>query len=105
MTKYLKTDWDYNAERLVEVYDELPLWAAPFGLKLLEGIKYKKGIKAVDIGFGAGFPLTEIAMRLGKDSIIYGIDPWEAGVDRAERSEERRVGKECRERWSLEELK
>lgn len=85
MTKYLKTDWDYNAERLVEVYDELPLWAAPFGLKLLEGIKYKMGIKAVDIGFGAGFPLTEIAMRLGKDSIIYGIDPWEAGVDRAEK--------------------
>jgi ubiquinone/menaquinone biosynthesis C-methylase UbiE len=85
MTKYLKTDWDYNAERLVEVYDELPLWAAPFGLKLLEGIKYKKGIKAVDIGFGAGFPLTEIAMRLGRNSIIYGIDPWEAGVDRAEK--------------------
>ena len=76
MTKYLNTDWDYNAERRVEVYDELPLWAAPFGKKLLEGIKYKKGIKAEDIGFGAEFPLTEIAMRLGKDSIIYGIDPW-----------------------------
>jgi ubiquinone/menaquinone biosynthesis C-methylase UbiE len=85
MTKYLETDWDYNAERLVEVFDELPLWAAPFGLKLLNGIKYKKGIQAVDIGFGAGFPLTEIAMRLGKDSKVYGIDPWEAAVDRAEK--------------------
>ncbi len=83
MTKYLKTDWDYNSERLVEVYDELPLWAAPFGLKLLDGIRYKKGIHAVDIGFGAGFPLTEIAMRLGKDSKIYGIDPWDAAIDRA----------------------
>ncbi len=85
MTQYLKTDWDYNSERLVEVFDELPLWAAPFGLKLLEGIRYKKGIQALDIGFGAGFPLTEIAMRLGKDSKIYGIDPWEAAIDRAEK--------------------
>jgi arsenite methyltransferase len=85
MTHYLKTDWNYNSERLIEVFDELPLWAAPFGLKLLDGIRYKKGIQALDIGFGAGFPLTEIAMRLGKDSKIYGIDPWNAAVDRAEK--------------------
>lgn len=85
MTQYLKTDWDLNAAELVEVFDELPLWAAPFGLKLLNGIKYKKGIRAVDIGFGAGFPLTEIAMRLGAESKVYGIDPWEAAVDRAQK--------------------
>jgi ubiquinone/menaquinone biosynthesis C-methylase UbiE len=85
MTQYLKTDWDYNSERLVDVYDELPLWAAPFGLKLLDGIRYEKGIHAIDIGFGAGFPLTELAMRLDKDSKVYGIDPWVAGVDRAEK--------------------
>jgi ubiquinone/menaquinone biosynthesis C-methylase UbiE len=85
MTQYLKTDWNYNSERLVEVFDELPLWAAPFGLKLLDEIRYKKGITALDIGFGAGFPLTEIAMRLGKDSKIYGIDPWGSAIDRAEK--------------------
>lgn len=85
MTDYLKTDWDYNSKKLVEVFDELPFWAAPFGLKLLDNIKYKKGIKAVDIGFGAGFPLTEIAMRLGKNSKVYGIDPWDGAVDRAEK--------------------
>ena len=85
MTQYLKTDWDYNSEKLVEVFDELPFWAAPFGLKLLDGIRYKKGIQALDIGFGAGFPLTEIAMRLGKDSKIYGIDPWISAVERAEK--------------------
>ena len=71
--------------RLVEVFDELRLWAAPFGLRLLDNIKYKKGIKAVDIGFGAGFPLTEIAMRLDNNSKIYGIDPWDGAVDRAEK--------------------
>ena len=85
MTQYLKTNWDYNSENLVEVFDELPLWAAPFGLKLLDEIKYKKGIRAIDIGFGAGFPLTELAMRLGKDSKIYGIDPWDTAVERAQK--------------------
>jgi arsenite methyltransferase len=85
MTQYLKTDWDYNSQRLVELYDELPIWAAPFGLKLLDGIKYKKGIHAIDIGFGTGFPLTELAMRLDNGSKVYGIDPWAAGVDRAEK--------------------
>lgn len=85
MTDYLKTDWDYNSERLVEVFDELPFWGAPFGLRLLDNIKYKRGIKALDIGFGAGFPLTEIAMRLDKASKVYGIDPWDSAVDRAEK--------------------
>ena len=85
MKGYLKTDWDYNSEKLVEVFDELPFWAAPFGLKLLDNINYKKGIKAVDIGFGAGFPLTEIAMRLDQNSKVYGIDPWDAAVNRAEK--------------------
>lgn len=85
MTDYLKTDWDYNSERLVDVFDELPFWAAPFGLRLLDNIKYKRGIKALDIGFGAGFPLTEIAMRLDKASKVYGIDPWDSAVDRAEK--------------------
>lgn len=85
MTQYLKTNWDYNSQKLVELYDELPLWAAPFGLKLLNEIKYKKRIHALDIGFGTGFPLTELAMRLDNDSKVYGIDPWETGVDRAEK--------------------
>lgn len=85
MTTYLKTDWDTDNKELVDLYDELPLWAAPFGLQLLEGIEYRKGIQALDVGFGAGFPLTELAMRLGNSSKVYGIDPWEAAVDRAER--------------------
>jgi ubiquinone/menaquinone biosynthesis C-methylase UbiE len=55
--------------------DELPLWSAPFGLTLLDHVKYKPGITALDIGCGAGFPLIELAMRLGKTSTVYGIDP------------------------------
>ena len=85
MPEYLKTDYSYNSAEFVETFDELPLWAAPFGLKLLDSISYRKGFTALDIGFGAGFPLTEIAMRLGRESKIYGVDPWDAAVDRAEK--------------------
>ncbi|HEY6625899.1 MAG TPA: class I SAM-dependent methyltransferase [Ignavibacteriaceae bacterium] len=82
MDNYLKTNYDLNNKETVSVIDELPLWSAPFGLKLLEKIKYKKNITALDIGSGLGFPLLEIAMRLGNTCKLYGIDPWEAAVER-----------------------
>jgi SAM-dependent methyltransferase len=71
--------------KLTDVFDELPLWSAPFGLKLLEHVDYKPDITAVDIGFGSGFPLTELAMRLGETSIVYGIDPWKEMFSRVNR--------------------
>ena len=78
MNEYLKSylSDSLNLNDLIDVFDELPFWSAPFGLKLLENINYKQNITALDIGFGAGFPLTEIAMRLGNTSTVYGIDPW-----------------------------
>ena len=85
MSNYLKTDFDFNSDLLLELFDELPIWASPFGLKLLDRIKYRRNISALDIGFGAGFPLTEIAMRLGETCKIYGIDPWEAAIRRTEK--------------------
>lgn len=85
MSDYLKTDFDLNSDLLVELFDELPVWASPFGLKLLDNIRYKKNISALDIGFGAGFPLTEIAMRLGNSCKVYGIDPWEAAIRRTKK--------------------
>lgn len=82
MDNYLKTKYDLNNKETVSVIDELPLWSAPFGLKLLDKIKYSKNITALDIGFGLGFPLTEVAMRLGNCCKVYGIDPWEAAIER-----------------------
>jgi arsenite methyltransferase len=84
MTKYLDSNFDLNSDQLVGLIDELPIWSAPFGLKLLDGIKFRKNITVLDIGFGAGFPLTELAMRLGHSCKVYGIDPWEAGIKRTE---------------------
>ncbi len=81
MKSYLENKFDLN--KLVDVFDELPLWSAPFGLKLLDFVDYRANISAIDIGFGAGFPLTELAMRLGDSSIVYGIDPWKEAIERA----------------------
>lgn len=80
MKKYLTNDFDFV--KYIDVADELPIWSAPFGLKLLDYINYKINISAVDIGFGTGFPLTEIALRLGEGSIVYGIDPWKDAIER-----------------------
>jgi len=82
MKKYLNSKFDLNSDELIEVFDELPFWAAPFGLKLIDKVVLRKGIKALDIGFGAGFPLTELAMRLGSSCKVYGIDPWAAAIKR-----------------------
>jgi arsenite methyltransferase len=80
--EFLNEKYDFNDARLVSALDELSLWSAPFGLKLLECIKIKNGINVLDIGFGTGFPLIEIAQRLGQSSNVFGIDPWDAAIGR-----------------------
>ena len=82
MKAYLKQNFDWNDFDLVSVIDEIPLWSAPFGLKLLDVIKLKPNINALDIGSGLGFPLLEVAQRLGTSSKVYGIDPWERAIER-----------------------
>jgi len=80
---YLKEKFSLDESNIVSVIDEVPLWPAPFGLKFLETIRLKKKMNVLDIGFGLGFPIIEIAMRLGDSSKVYGIDPWEAAIERA----------------------
>jgi len=80
---YLGSKFNLDKPEIVSVIDEVPLWSAPFGLKLLEIIMLKKKMNVLDIGFGLGFPMIEIAMRLGASSKVYGIDPWEAAIERA----------------------
>lgn len=83
MQPYLLKGIDLSS--YAEVADECCLWSAPFGLKLLNYIKYRKGISVADIGSGTGFPLIETAMRLGPESIVYGIDPWPEAIERAKK--------------------
>ena len=57
------------------VYDETPVWSAPFGLTLLDTITMIPGINILDIGSGGGFPMIEIAERFGESCQVYGLDP------------------------------
>lgn len=82
MTKFRKSNFNLNDRDTVSIIDELPLWSAPFGLKLLDAIKLRPNITALDIGFGLGFPLLEVAQRLGNSSKVYGIDPWKVAIER-----------------------
>lgn len=83
MEHYLNASYNLEDPSLVSVIDELPIWAAPFGLQLLDSIRMKPCMRVLDIGFGLGFPVLELAMRLGSGSQIYGLDPWRAGISRA----------------------
>ncbi len=81
MPNYFKKNFDSN--NIIPFIDELPLWSAPFGLKLLDIIKMRKGMNVLDIGSGLGFPAIEIAMRLGDTSKVWGIEPWTEARERA----------------------
>ena len=72
-----------NNPDVVPFLDELPFWSAPFGLDLLERVKPGMHLNVLDVGTGTGFPLIELAMRLGKTCKFYGIDPSEAVLERA----------------------
>lgn len=82
--KFIKSKFDFSDKETVSIIDELPLWSASFGLKLLDAIKLLPNITALDIGFGLGFPLLEVSQRLGNSSKVYGIDPWETAIERTQ---------------------
>jgi len=82
MTEYLSYAFTDNQD-FIESFDELPLWSAPFGLLLFKHLELKPGLTVIDIGSGAGFPLMELAERLGKSCALYGIDPWKTANQRA----------------------
>jgi len=63
--------------------DDLPLWSAPFGLRLLETVPLDPEATVLDVGCGTGFPLLELAHRLGPRARLFGLDPWAAALARA----------------------
>ena len=82
MKEYLSQTIYVNDPQFISVIDELPLWSAPFGLKLLNVINIEHNMKVLDVGCGLGFPLIEIAERLGETSEVFGIDPWDGAIER-----------------------
>jgi arsenite methyltransferase len=82
MTDYLEFVFQDSAE-FISTWDELPLWSAPFGLLLLKHVELKSNLTVIDLGSGAGFPLIELAERLGSSSKCFGLDTWIHANDRA----------------------
>jgi arsenite methyltransferase len=82
VTSYLSYKFE-DTKEAISTYDELPLWSAPFGLLLFKHLELKPGLRIIDIGSGAGFPVIELAERFGKSCTLYGIDTWANANDRA----------------------
>jgi arsenite methyltransferase len=80
---FLQFKVDLSSPQILAAYDELPLWSAMFGLLLLEHVPLKHVNVALDVGCGTGFPLIELAERLGPSAHVHGIDPWVAALTRA----------------------
>jgi arsenite methyltransferase len=76
MLEYLNYKFE-DSETSVNTFDELPLWSASFGLLLFKYLELKPNLTVIDMGSGAGFPLLELAERLGNSCKLYGVDPWE----------------------------
>lgn len=73
---------DLARDEHAALYDELPLWSALAGQLLLEHAPLDaRGV--LDLGCGTGFPLLELAERLGPGSRVVGVDPWAAALRRA----------------------
>jgi arsenite methyltransferase len=82
---YLSSRFDWDDPNLVSLYDELPLWSAMFGAVLLKNLALEPNLQVLDLGCGTGFPSLELAQRLGASSRVYGLDPWRAALERAQK--------------------
>jgi len=75
-----REDWREDDPAFVAALDELPLWSAPFGLRLLETVPLDPAATVLDVGCGTGFPLLELAHRLGPRARLVGLDRWAAAL-------------------------
>jgi SAM-dependent methyltransferase len=83
LTDYLDRTTDYADPAVASVIDEVSLWSAAFGWMLLDRIPMRRGMTVLDLGCGCGFPLFELAHRLGPSCRVAGLDVWKQAVDRA----------------------
>jgi len=82
MTQYLKTELNFEDPDLLSALDDMSFWQLRLESNCSALCGYEKNIRALDIGFGSGFPLIELAMRLGPTCKVIGIDPWKAALER-----------------------
>jgi len=83
MTDYRRRATDYADPAIASVIDEVSLWSAAFGWMLLDRIPMRRGMRVLDLGCGCGFPLFEVAHRLGPSCRVAGLDVWKQAMERA----------------------
>lgn len=76
---------DYLTPEFGDLYDELPLWSAPFALMMLEHIALRSGMTILDVGAGTGLLSIELGQRCGAGCKVIAVDPWQAAMDRMTR--------------------
>jgi ubiquinone/menaquinone biosynthesis C-methylase UbiE len=82
MRDFLESEYDLHDDAVIAAIDDLPLWSAPFGLKLLQSARLGRNLHVLDVGSGTGFPIVELSQRLGPTCKAYGVDPWSQAVHR-----------------------
>jgi ubiquinone/menaquinone biosynthesis C-methylase UbiE len=81
---YLDRHIDFYVDpELASAFDEVSFWAAPFGALLLDHVPMGRGMRVLDLACGTGFPLMELAARLGTSSHCTGIDLLRDSLARA----------------------
>jgi SAM-dependent methyltransferase len=75
--------FDFASAEDVALYDEVTLWSSQAGQLLLESVTIAGVRRVLDLGCGAGFPLVELAERLGPEVRVVGLDPWAPALARA----------------------
>jgi len=83
MPDYLDFKADLSSSEVAEASDDLSYWSSMFGQLLFRHLRLAPRVTALDVGCGTGFPLLELADRLGPTSEIHGIDSWSHAVARA----------------------
>ena len=83
--EYLAFAADLSDPEVVSAYDELPLWSSLAGRLLLRHVPLRAAARVLDVGCGTGFPLLELAQRMGPGAHVTGIDVWDAALERARR--------------------
>jgi arsenite methyltransferase len=83
MTDYLKRSTDYHDAEIASAFDELSFWSSRFGQLLFRHIGIRGDIGILDLGFGTGFPLFELAHTFGRSCRVTGLDVWKEAIGRA----------------------
>ncbi len=83
MTDYLEFNVSLEDPEVAEAFDDFTYWSSMFGQLLFRHLRLAPRLSVLDVGCGTGFPLLELADRLGPTCTIHGIDAWDHALDRA----------------------